>query len=32
MKVWVDGRIFSDPTAPMVSAFDHGVLVGRRRV
>lgn len=28
MITWVNGRISTDPTAPTVSAFDHGLLVG----
>lgn len=28
MVTWVNGRIVTDPAAPTVSAFDHGILVG----
>lgn len=28
MQVWVNGSLLSDPTAPIVSAFDHGLTVG----
>jgi branched-chain amino acid aminotransferase len=28
MQVWVNGSLLTDPTQPIVSAFDHGLTVG----
>ena len=28
MKVWVNGQILPDPTAPAIAVNDHGVTVG----